>query len=122
MGFLPLPNASQEILAAHVLAGLLFFRIEPLFHHRLGGDARMVRARDPEGLKTQLAAMAHHHILDRPVEGVPHVQDPRHVGRGNHDRKGLCVGGALLWGSESARSLPAIVEVNLDLAGLKTGG
>ena len=66
--------------------------------------------------------MANHHILNRAVESVSHVQHSRHIRRRDHDREGLGIGIAVHWRCESAGGLPTVVEILLDLAGLKACG
>ena len=81
---LPCPHPLEELLAGHVQAAHALLR-ELLLHHRLGGDARMVGARDPLGLEARHAVAADQDILDGAVKGVPHVQRARHVGRRHSD-------------------------------------
>ena len=86
--FFPLPSVSEELFAREV--GLFdTFGGQFLHYFRLGGDRRVVGARHPAGVFALHPRPAHQHVLDGVVQHVPHVQNPRHVGRRNHDRIGF---------------------------------
>jgi hypothetical protein len=65
------------------LLGKLFF------HHVLSGDPRMIRAGKPEYVISLHAAVAAYNILEGVVQGMPHVERARHVGRRNNNGKVL---------------------------------
>ena len=73
---------APELGARHALGG------EALLDDRLGGDARVVGAADPQRLVAVHPARADEQVLDRVVEGVAHVQRARDVGRRHRDRVG----------------------------------
>ena len=82
---LPFPHALEEGLAAHGPAvGLVFLLQQPL-HHHLRGDAGMVGARLPQHVAAAHALEADEDVLDGVVEGMPHVQRARDVGRRDDD-------------------------------------
>ncbi|OPY86791.1 MAG: hypothetical protein A4E72_01612 [Syntrophus sp. PtaU1.Bin208] len=56
-----------------------------LLHNVLGGDARVIHSRHPEGIETLHALEADDHILQRVVQGMPHVENPRHIGRRDYN-------------------------------------
>lgn len=58
---------------------------------RLRGDARMVRARQPQRAPALHALEAHHAVLQGRKHGVAHVQAPRHVRRRHGCAQGLHV-------------------------------
>ena len=110
---LPLPDALDEGRAAQIVAGLALLFQQP-FHHHLGGDAGMVRARLPQGGRAAHAVVADQGIHDGVLKGVPHVQAAGDVGRGDHDavggagrpRRGCRVGRG---GGEIAALLPGAI-------------
>ena len=59
---------------------------ELLLHDRLGCDARVVGAQDPERVAPAHPVEADQRVLDRPVERVAHVQRAGDVGRRDRDR------------------------------------
>ena len=80
---LPLPDALRELLAPEFVA------VRPLcakrrLHLRLRRDARMVAARNPDHILAAHALIAHEDVLQRIVEGVPHVELARHIRRRDH--------------------------------------
>ena len=99
---------ATEVVAGEVLLGDL------LLDDVLRRDARVVGARDPEGLVARHAAPADQHILRRVVEPVSHVQHPRHVRRGDHNGvRGAVAAVAIRTGrvgAEHAGSFPLGVE------------
>jgi len=48
----------------------------------------MVAAGHPAGVKTAHPGLSDQDILDRLIERMTHMEDPRNVRRGDHDRKG----------------------------------
>jgi len=109
VAFLPGPAQLQEPLAPQVVAGerpvvvgegeadLLQQVVElaplerPLDQH-VDGDAGVVRAGEPARLEAVHPLVADHHVLNRVVEGVAHVQLSGDVRRRDHDRVGLLGG------------------------------
>ncbi len=77
---LPLPNALDKFLAAHVAALLAFF-FQLLLDHHLCGDAGVIGAGQPERDEAAHAMPAHDDVHLRLVEHVAHVQAPRDIGR-----------------------------------------
>jgi len=69
------------------MAGLAFGGQLPL-HHVLGGDAGVVGARHPEGVKAVHPFVADQDVLQGVVEGMAHVQHPGDVGGRNDDAEG----------------------------------
>jgi hypothetical protein len=103
---LPVPDAGDEILAAEVVAaGLLLLQLA--LHHDLGGDPRVVRARHPQRVVARHPVVARQAVHDRLVEGMPHVQRARDVGRRQLDgeRGGILPG--LARAAEPCRGIAA---------------
>ncbi len=84
---------STSCLAAQVVPRLAFFFPQPPFDDRLRGDAGVVGAGHPERVEALHPLHANQDVLQRVVQGVAQVQRAGHVGRRNHDRKGLAVPG-----------------------------
>ena len=84
----PLPDPLDELLAAELVA-VHPFRPQPFLDHRLGGDAGVVGAEDPERVAPPHPIHSHQRVLHRAVQRVPHVQRPGHVRRRNRDREVL---------------------------------
>jgi hypothetical protein len=112
----PLPDALDEGRAPELLLGLALLG-ERLLDLALHGYARVVGPVDP------LRALAAHpgdadaDVLDRPVQGVAHVQRAGHVGWRHRDRVVL-VGRALGLRVEDMRVLPAGEHTRLHVGGL----
>ncbi|GAB1486457.1 hypothetical protein MASR2M79_15070 [Aminivibrio sp.] len=85
---LPLPDPVYELLPAEVMAGFSLFG-QTALHHVLGGDAGVVRAGEPEDAETLHPFVSAEDILKGVIEGVPHVEGSRDVGRRDDDREGL---------------------------------
>ena len=111
---LPLPDAFNKLFAAQVVAALALLA-QGALHHILGGNARVVGSRNPHGVLALHAGNADEHILDIVVERVAHVQDARHIRRGNHDAERLAA--ILRLGVEAAIGHPLPVPLLLDLFG-----
>ncbi|KAF5036847.1 hypothetical protein DSECCO2_570890 [anaerobic digester metagenome] len=120
---LPFPDALDEGLASQILAALAFGQ-ELAFHHVLGGDARVVRARHPEDGLAVLAHEAAHDVLQGDVQGVAHVQGPGHVGRRDDD--GVVVlrvrGGLGRVGRETLVRLPVVEPAPFHVGGFVSLG
>jgi hypothetical protein len=113
----PFPDALDELLPAEVVAGLPLLAKFAL-HDRVGRDARVVEARNPESRAALQARPAHQDVLDRVVQDVPDREDPRHVRGRHHDRVALAPGRRP--GREGSRGEPRGVPLPLDLARLVT--
>ena len=106
----PLPHQLHERLAAEVVARLAL-RAQRLLHRVLRGDAGVIGAGLPERLETAQPTEADHHVLERVVEDVAHVQDAGHVGGRDHDReRGLLRVGS---GAEGFGAFPRLVDAGL---------
>ena len=119
---LPLPDARDEGIPAQVVAGLAL-GLQLTLHDHLGGDARVVGPRLPEGPVPFHPVIADEGVHHRVVEPVPHVQATRHVGRGDHDAVasvpiGFGGGGVSRAGGEVALLFPALVPVLLEGLGI----
>ena len=91
-------RCADQFFAAEVVASLLFLGEDSSFHHRLRGDAGVIGAGHPLGVESLHPPPADQHVLQRIVEGVPHVQCTRHVRRRNDDGEWLVrFGSGLLW-------------------------
>ena len=88
--FAPVPDTFDEGIAPQVLARLAFL-LEGPFHDVLGRDTGVVRPGHPDGVETAHAVPAHQDILDGVVQGMPHVQDARHIGRRDHHAIGFAL-------------------------------
>ena len=75
----------DQLLAAQVVAGLLFLFEQPPFDDRLRGDAGVVGAGHPHGVVALHPLRANENVLQRVVERVPHVQRPGDIRRRNDD-------------------------------------
>ena len=108
-GDLPLPDLAQEGLAAHLAARRLPLLGEHALDHHLRGDPGMVLPRLPQRVEAAHAVPADQDVLQRAVEGVPHVQAAGDVGRRHHDAEGV---GArrVRAGREGAGLLPCGVD------------
>ena len=84
--FLPLPDATDKLLAAQVVAGLAFLFCQHALDHQLRRDARVVGARQPQRVVPLHASPAHQRVLHH-VHRVPHVQRPGDVRRRNRNRE-----------------------------------
>ena len=88
--------------------------------HHLGRDAGMVRAGLPEHVAAAHALEAAEDVLERVVEGVPHVERTRHVRRRDDDRVGLGrPADPARPGLEGLRLLPAGGDARLDGGGIE---
>ncbi len=100
----PLPHALDEALAAEVETRLAL-GAQLLLDHRVDGDRGVVGAADPERVAALHPPQADQRVLDRPVQGMAHVQLAGDVRRGQRDRVGLAAGVGPP--GEHARGLPA---------------
>ncbi len=84
----------------------------------LRGDAGVIGAGLPKDVATGHARVPDHDILQRVVEGMPHVQAAGHVRRWDDDRVRLGVGPGIAAAGEGAAPFPGRVMFFLNLAGL----
>ena len=116
---LPLPDALEKRLAAHVAATrLLAFRELALDDH-LRGDARVVGARLPEHVLAAHAFEPAKDILQGIVERVAHVQVAGDVRRRNDDAIGRRARALGPSGAEGARLFPSLRDAALDGGGIE---
>ena len=112
--FLPFPGVFEEFLAGEVFLADAF-GLEFGDDLAFGGDAGVVRARDPAGVFAVHPRLADEHVVERVVEYVSHMQDARDVGRGNHDGVGRPIVGL---GVEKLMLQPVGVPFVFDLRGV----
>ena len=111
-GFLlPAPHARREGIATEFVARLALGHQLPLDDH-LRGNARVVRARLPQGAVARHAVETGEGVHDRVLERVAHVERPGHVRRRYDDAEGRPVARR----REEASSLPTLVSAFLDVA------
>ena len=107
---LPGPDALDEFFAPERAAiGFLTLHQLPLDDH-LGRDTGVVGAGLPQHILAAHALEPAKHVLQRVVEGVPHVQRSRHIRRRDDDAIGI---GALALGParlEGTRLFPGAVD------------
>ena len=115
---LPGPNLLNEPLAPNRLPVRLLALHHLALDHHLRGDAGVIGARLPEHILAAHTLEAAKHVLQRVIEGVPHVQRARHVGRRDDDAKGLSVLALGTAAFEGVRSFPLGMDARLDLGGL----
>ncbi len=89
---LPLPDAADERLAPERAAVRLLPLHQLALDHHLGGDAGVIGAGLPQHVAPAHALEAHQNVLQRVVEGVPHMERARHVRGRNDNGEGLGVG------------------------------
>ena len=112
---LPLPDLVDERLAAHVAPPDIAGGGQLALDHHLGGDARMVRAGQPQHRLAGHPVIAGQDVLQRIVQRVADVERARHVRRRNDDRigPGGAVGRGGVTGGEQAAVLPRLVQAGL---------
>src|SRR5581483_6206858 len=115
---LPLPHAFQECLATHLPAARLLALHELAFDHHLSGDAGMIGAGLPQHVASAHTLEAAEHVLERVVEGMPHVERAGYVRRRYYDAIGLGPCALGLAGPEGTRLLPGRRDATFDLAWL----
>ena len=115
---LPLPHPLDEFLAAHDPAGGLLALHELALDHHLGGDAGVIGARLPQHVAAAHALEPAQHVLQRVVEGMPHVQGARDIGRRDDDAIGLGVAALGAAGTKRLRLLPGGPDTALDFGRL----
>ena len=116
VGLLPFPDLGHQRLAAEVVAVLdLAGLFEGLLDHVLGGDARVVGARQPEDFLAVHACLAGEDVLDGVVQDMAHGQHPGDVrGRDDDGIRGPGRRHAGRIGREAALLFPELVPLGLD--------
>jgi len=107
----PVPDALQKGFPAQFVPRLLVCRKLP-FDHILSGDAGMVGAGYPEHFKAGQPLVAADDVLQRIIEGMPHMQLSRHIGRRNHNTEGWLR--AINAGMKPSLLLPAGIPVGFN--------
>ena len=110
LGF-PVPDLVDKGFAAQVVARDSFGG-EAAFDHHLRRDARVIRARLPQGVVAAHPVVARQRIHDGVLEGMPHVQAARNIRRRNDNAVGIAVG--VEPGIEIAGVLPGLVPPGFD--------
>ncbi len=112
---LPLPHLLDEGVAAHVAPPRRALGRQLALDHHLGGDARVVGARQPQHGLALHAVIAGKDVLQRVVQGVADMQAARYVRRRNDDRIGVggAVSGLCRARGEQAALLPLGVDARL---------
>ena len=87
---LPFPDPLDELFATEIVTGLAR-GLELTLDHHLGGDARMVGARLPQGGSAAHAVEADQGVHHGIVETVAHVQAAGDIRRRDHDAIGLAL-------------------------------
>jgi hypothetical protein len=115
---LPLPDPIDELVTAEVAPLDLALGQTALDDH-LRGNTRMVHARLPEHILAPHALEAAEDVLDRVVEGVPHMERAGHIRRRNDDRVGYRVLAILASGLEGLSLFPAGGDACFDCGGIE---
>ncbi len=108
----PVPNPLEELFAPEVVAGQLFVDAQAFLYLDLGRNARVVGAWHPQRRIALHPLEADQDVLERFVEGVPHVQLPGDVRGRDYDGKRLF--GFVGLGVEEAVFFPEPVKRFLD--------
>ena len=83
-----MPDTLKEGGAAEIVSRG-FLCIELSLHDNLCGNARMVGARQPEGVVAPHAMPSSEAVHEGLIEGMPHVKRARDIRRGQLDAEGL---------------------------------
>ena len=86
---LPGPDSPDQLVAADVVAGLVFFLAQAGLDDGLGGDPGVVGAGHPEGVVALHPPPPDQDILDRVIQGMAQVQRPGDVRRRDDDGVGV---------------------------------
>ena len=114
--FLPLPHPPQKFLAPQIAPRFPFLLAQLPLDHRLRGDARVVRPRQPKDLVPGLARAPRQDVLQGVVQYVAERQHAGHVGRRDDDAEAGLGRGRI--GREAARFDPFPIPPFLHGAGL----
>lgn len=87
IGF-PLPDPFNEFFPTKIMPGFLF-RGQLAFHHVLSGNTGVIRTRHPEGVVALHPMIAGEQILQGVVQGMADMEYAGHIGRRNHNGKGI---------------------------------
>lgn len=116
---LPFPDLFNELLARQgLVVHALLFKLA--LDDDLRRDAGVVRARNPNGVVARHAVVARQRVHDRLIEGVPHVQNARDVGRRKLNGKARLF--RVETGLEVAAFLPDRVPTRFDGGRIKALG
>ena len=91
--FLPIPNPLEKRISPQISASLALILAELLFDLGLGRNTRMVSPWQPEYFLALHPGTASKNVLDRVVENVAKMKNPRHIRRRNDDGVGLAIAG-----------------------------
>ena len=83
----PRPHPFEKRLAAEITPRLALFFAQLAFNHRLRGDPRVVRPRQPQDLVACLARPTRQNVLQSIVQDMPEGEHAGHVRRGNDNGK-----------------------------------
>ncbi len=89
---LPLPDALEKFLAAHLAAARLLAFHQLALDHHLRRYAGVIGAGLPQHILALHARVTRENVLQRVVERVPHMQRARDIGRRNDDGIGRGAG------------------------------
>ena len=116
---LPVPNALDEFITADV-AAILAFALQLAFHHDLRGDAGVIGTRKPQRVVARHAVVTGQGVHHGLVEGVPHVENPGNVGRGQLNGKAGF--GGIAAGLEVAAVFPNRIPARFNVGRFKALG
>ena len=105
--FLPVPSPFQKFLTAQIIAGNAFF-FQALIHLRLGCDAGVVHARNPQHVVALHPLVTGDNILQRRIPGMPQVQLAGNIRRRDHDTERIL---AFVAGCEIAFFDPVVIAL-----------
>ncbi len=109
----PFPDFLEKFFAAEVIAMFYFsFLLERAFDDGLRGDARVIRAGQPEDFLPVHARLAGEDVLNRVVEHVAEREHAGDVRRRNDD--GICRLGGMFVGDEKSSVEPELIPFVLD--------
>lgn len=106
--FFPGPGLLQKRFSANFLAGSAF-PFQHLFNLELGGNARVIHTRHPQGGFALHPGAANHQVFQRHKHDVAHMEFTRHVRRRDRNSKRFSVVGSGFW-LEPARFFPPCVQ------------
>ena len=106
----------EKFFAAYIIPRFSFFRSQLFLHLDLCGNARMIRAGDPDYIVSFHSLKANENILQRIIQRMPHMKLPRYVRR-RHDntvRFAGCVGLFM----KITLLLPKFIPLRFNLSGI----
>ena len=116
---LPLPDALQKFLAAHLAAARLLALHQLALDHHLRRYAGVIGAGLPQHILALHARVTRENVLQRVVERVPHMQRARDIGRRNDDGIGRGAGALRAPRAKGAGRLPLFADAPLDGGGIE---